>query len=378
MRALRVSMVLPADEPYASASGAVSAVAHALTRHLLDRGAQVEVLSPRAGVPTHPAGEVRELWSAGNRPLARRAAARVRRALARENDAWAAYRREVVRRSTGDAVIVHNDARLARLVAVSGRPTVLWLHNLLAAQSGEDVRAFAAHGGTIVGVSEHVRAWTVREHRVPEGRTTVVHNALDHDVFRPPDRWQPGPSLRVVIHGRIDPNKGQVLAAEAVALARSRGAAVELSVAGAVKTFGMSPPDVEAYVARLDDALRAAGARRLGPVPAAQVPALLAGSDVGLALPTVPEPFSLAALECMASGCAVVAVPLGGLAEVVGDAALLCEPTTTDVADALCTLASDPDALARRRAAALARAGRFTWEDSAERTLAVLHDLLGR
>lgn len=378
MTALRVSMVLPADEPYASASGAVSAVVHALTRHLLDRGTEVEVLGPRAGAPTHPEGEVVQLWSAGNRPFPVRAGARLRRVLTRETDAWAAYRREVARRCTGDVAVVHNDAELARLLAGSGRPTVLWLHNLLAQHSGDDVRAFVAHGGAIVCVSEHVRAWTVREHRVPGERTAVVHNALDRDVFRPPDRWRPGPSLRAVIHGRVDPNKGQVLAARAVALARSQGAPVELVVAGAVKTFGMEPHAVDAYVAQLEDALDAAGARRLGPVPAAEVPALLARSDVGLALPTVPEPFSLAALECMASGCAVVAVPLGGLAEVVGDAAVLCEPSVTDVAAALRTLASDPEALAERRAASLARARSFSWEASTERTLGVLREHLGR
>ncbi|WP_454043022.1 glycosyltransferase family 4 protein [Cellulosimicrobium sp. Marseille-Q8652] len=374
----RVTTVLPADEPYSPTAGAVSAVARALTQHLVAAGVEVEVLAPRAGGPTHTDGVVRELWSAGRRPTAVRAAARLRRLMTGESDAWASYRREVVRRASGDVAVVHNDAGLAAALLRSGRPTVLWLHNLLPASSGDDVRACVAAGGAIVCVSEHVRSWTAREHGVPLAGMTVVHNALDGDAFRPPADWRPGPVLRAVIHGRIDPNKGQLLAARAVALAREDGVPVELTVVGDVKTFGMASDDVTAYVGLLEEALTAAGARRIGHVPPAEVPALLAASDVGLALPTVPEPFSLAALECMASGCAVVAVPLGGLAEVVGRAALLCEPTEASVAAALRELAADHEELRARRAAAVQQAGRFTWERSTAQALAVIDALAAR
>src|SRR5262249_58266293 len=48
------------------------------------------------------------------------------------------------------------------------------------------------------------------------------------------------------------------------------------------------------------------------------LPALLAGFDV-IAAPSDNEAFSLALVEAMASGCAVVATRVGGMAEIVED-----------------------------------------------------------
>jgi glycosyltransferase involved in cell wall biosynthesis len=198
-----------------------------------------------------------------------------------------------------------------------------------------------------------------------------MHNGVDTARFRPVDDYIPGPCLRLVCHGRIDPNKGQVLAARAVAALRAEGFGVELTIAGSPTTFGMPPATVQEYRKRLRAAIRAADARTTGWLPSAEIPSLLRNFDIGLMLPTVPEPFGLAGLEAMASGCAVVAVPLGGVAEWAGDAAVLVDANEASVASGIRTLASDRAELLRRRRLSRERALCFTWPDAASRLLDV-------
>src|SRR5690606_26952856 len=62
-------------------------------------------------------------------------------------------------------------------------------------------------------------------------------------------------------------------------------------------------------------------------------------------IPTVgSEGQSLACLEAMASGCAVVATRVGGLPELIRDGVdgLLCDPTPDSLADAVRRLVRDP------------------------------------
>jgi len=79
-------------------------------------------------------------------------------------------------------------------------------------------------------------------------------------------------------------------------------------------------------------------------------------------------------LEAMASGTPVVATTAGALPEVAGDAAVLVEP-----GDAVALAGGIERALADRErlcAAGLANAARFSWAETARRTLEVYRELL--
>jgi glycosyltransferase involved in cell wall biosynthesis len=116
------------------------------------------------------------------------------------------------------------------------------------------------------------------------------------------------------------------------------------------------------------------GARMTGPLPHAEVPAVLAGADIGIApyAADAPPYFSpLKLFEYLAAGLAVVAAAIPGVTELVDErTAVLVSPGNQDaLAGAVAALATD-----RRRLARLGRAGRalaeqHTWAHRAHEVL---------
>ena len=83
--------------------------------------------------------------------------------------------------------------------------------------------------------------------------------------------------------------------------------------------------------------------------------------------PSEAENFPTVLLEALASGMAVITSTAGGCPEVVGDAALLVEPRDPDaIADKLRQLVNSPQLREKLMAAALARAGKFSWPGIAQ------------
>lgn len=93
--------------------------------------------------------------------------------------------------------------------------------------------------------------------------------------------------------------------------------------------------------------------------------------------PSLYEGFGLSVLEAMACGVPVVAANRTSLPEVVGSAGLLVEPRVPDVAEAIVSVLGNPE-LARRLAGdAVKRSGEFSWQKTAQETIAVYRHVLG-
>lgn len=115
----------------------------------------------------------------------------------------------------------------------------------------------------------------------------------------------------------------------------------------------------------------------LAPVPET-VLSRLYQSATALVCPSLWEGFGLPALEAMACGTPVLAADRGGLAEVVGRAGLLVDPTNVDaLREGMYNLAVQERLRAELRAAGLVRARAFSWQQAAERTIAVYREALG-
>jgi glycosyltransferase involved in cell wall biosynthesis len=220
---------------------------------------------------------------------------------------------------------------------------------------------------SLVAVSQSVASWTSKTYGIPIEAISVVHNGVDLDEFHPRDGFlRPTSPVRVICHGRIDPNKGHDIAARAVAALRAKGLPVTFTMVGAVQTFGIPEAEERAFAEELAAATAAAEGTSTGRIPADQVAAVLREHDIACVLSKSEEPFSLSALESMASGCAVITTGRGGIKEATGDAAVIVGVDDVDaVASAIESLITDRLFLAERKASARARADSFTWDKSA-------------
>jgi glycosyltransferase involved in cell wall biosynthesis len=116
------------------------------------------------------------------------------------------------------------------------------------------------------------------------------------------------------------------------------------------------------------------GARRLGYVPDADLPALYAGA-AAFAMPSLYEGFGLPCVEAMAAGTPVVASDRAALPEACGGAALLADPDDPDGFAAAVVEAAGPER-ERLTQAGRARAASLGWDRTAELVDAALETLL--
>jgi glycosyltransferase involved in cell wall biosynthesis len=95
------------------------------------------------------------------------------------------------------------------------------------------------------------------------------------------------------------------------------------------------------------------------------------------AFPSLDEGFGMPALEAMAAGIPVIAANRSALPEVVGDAALLVDPTDDEqLCQALRDLTESGELRGELVRRGTVRASLFTWEKAAQETWRIYRDLL--
>jgi glycosyltransferase involved in cell wall biosynthesis len=96
-----------------------------------------------------------------------------------------------------------------------------------------------------------------------------------------------------------------------------------------------------------------------------------------LVLPSFYEGFGLPPLEAMHCGCPVIVSDSSSLPEVVGNAGVKLEPTDVDAwAEAILAVLSDSDKRAKMVQDGYIQASKFTWEETARKTLSSYRDCL--
>jgi glycosyltransferase involved in cell wall biosynthesis len=207
-------------------------------------------------------------------------------------------------------------------------------------------------------------------------RGVVVHDGIDVErMSRSRDDRAPlGHPLRLLYAGRVESRKGVHTAISVLAGVRRAGITARLRIVGWRN---------EAYVATLRSQAEALGVDSLldwtDALPHEAIPAVYAEADM-LLFPTIwAEPFGLAPLEAMATGCVVLATGSGGSGEYLrdGENAMLFPVNGADAAvRTVLQLVESPELVARLRAGGRATVSRHSMQQTAQSYNAVVEKVI--
>jgi alpha-1,3-rhamnosyl/mannosyltransferase len=291
---------------------------------------------------------------------------------------WAAHAGLVAGRHC-DVVLASN----SYLMSIAPVPVVAFVHDLFGFERSHGLPTSAAaerltlplaarRAAGFICPSEATRRALEELFPRTEGRTAVIPHGVDPAFMAARSRGVArrygveGPFVLTV--GTLEPRKNLARLVEAFAsIPAARDGGCKLVLAGA---RGWSSSTLDAVVGRHGHLVRP-----IGFVSEAELPALYAEATA-FAFPSLEEGFGLPVLEAMAAGTAVLTSDRSSLPEVAGDAALLVDPTDAGaIAAGLERLLAEPglrDDLALR---GRARAATFTWERTAQATLAYLRSV---
>ncbi|MCX7860389.1 MAG: glycosyltransferase family 4 protein [Chloroflexus sp.] len=281
----------------------------------------------------------------------------------------------------GKADLYHGCLNVAPLL--SPVPTVITIHDLAFIRFPQTFRAYnriyldlatrlsARRASRILAVSEHTKNEVVGLLGIPPERVVVTPNAA-RSHFRPPApaaieqlRARHGLPERFVLYvGTLEPRKNLTTLLEAFALASRSVPNVPLVIGGG-KGWMYEPIFARLEQLHLRDRVKFAGY-----IPEEELPLWYAAATV-FVFPSIYEGFGMPPLEAMACGTPVITSNTSSLPEVVGDAGLMVSPSdTVALAEAIRRLLTDADLRAELRQRGLARARRFSWAETAAKTLA--------
>jgi glycosyltransferase involved in cell wall biosynthesis len=221
----------------------------------------------------------------------------------------------------------------------------------------------ARRAARVLAVSELTKRDLIELYGIPEEKIVVTPNGVD-PAFTPKGPSPNGEPYALFV-GALQPRKNARVAIEALALLGE--GAPKLVVVG--KDQGGRG---EAERAAAQNGL-ASRIEFRGHVSQEELASLYRGAAC-LVFPSRYEGFGLPVVEAMASGTPVVTSRAGALPEVAGDAAIL-----VDERNAVAFAGGIERAIADRErlvSAGLERARRFTWAETARRTLEVYRSLL--
>ena len=205
------------------------------------------------------------------------------------------------------------------------------------------------------------------DHRV---NALLIPNGVDLERFKQSQSVPDEGPLQLLCVGRLIERKGQHHLIDAVKRLTYEGVNVMLDLIGT----GDARSANEAQVARLGLTERV---RFLGYVPREKIAQHYAAAHV-FVLPSYNEGMSVALLEAMASGLAVVVTPTGGTSELIDPEVngLVFDWADVDtLASHLRRLAQDRSLVRRMGQAARQRASEFSWDRAALRYVEILRSL---
>lgn len=228
-------------------------------------------------------------------------------------------------------------------------------------------RRLAARQVAILTVSEFTAGDIDHFFGIPRERIHVTGNGIDHRRFHPDKTTSPEETPFFLFVSRLEhPAKNHVRLIEAFDRFKTATGSDWRLVLGGSDWHGAEVIRAAAAKARHADAIEFPGF-----VSDEALPDLYrrAGAFV---YPSLFEGFGLPPVEAMACGCPVISSDQGSLPEVVGDAALLVDPTSVPSIEAALThVAASPELRKSLVESGLERARSFDWDETAVLTLQI-------
>lgn len=236
---------------------------------------------------------------------------------------------------------------------------------------------FLKAADAVIAVSEHTKKDAISMYGVHENKIKVIHEGVGASFHRRPadavaavrQRYSL-PDRFILSVGTIEPRKNLTSLLEAYHALKNVGSELGLVIVGK-KGWLYSDFFSRLHQLGLEDQVIFPGF-----VPDDDLPPLYSAADL-FVFPSLYEGFGLPVLEAMACGTPVVTSNASSLPEVVGDAAVLVDPT--DVQALICAMSAVLDNKELRgelRAKGPTQAAKFSWENAARETLAVYTSLL--
>jgi glycosyltransferase involved in cell wall biosynthesis len=222
----------------------------------------------------------------------------------------------------------------------------------------------------VITVSEASKRDILRYFRVPESRIDVIYNAIDERFWLEPDveevrrvreRYRLTDPF-VLYAGNIKPHKNLERLIEAFHLMRQADPTLKdvqlLIIGDEISKYATLRRAVHRHKLHKH-------VRFFGFVSDQTLAALYRLADV-FVFPSLYEGFGLPPLEAMACGAPVVTSNTSSLPEVVGEAAILVDPTDARaIAEGLAHVLADPLLRADLQRLGIAHAHTFSWVDAA-------------
>jgi glycosyltransferase involved in cell wall biosynthesis len=233
-------------------------------------------------------------------------------------------------------------------------------------QFREQKRRAVSDAEAIICISETTSRDVQEYYGVSSDKTFVVPLAHS-DTFQPLENGASGETRPYLLYvGRRAHYKNFDLVLEAYSSWTERDA-VDLIVVG---DRGWTPDEER----RLNELNLSSRVKLMTDVDDEQLRRLY-GRAAAFVYPSLYEGFGIPLLEAMACGCPVVSSDIPSSREVAGDCAIYFEPSSAEDLRAVLerVVAEGPNDT--RRAAGIARAATFSWDETARQTLAVYHSV---
>jgi len=222
--------------------------------------------------------------------------------------------------------------------------------------------ASARRADRVIAISESTKSDLVRYAAVAAEKVAVIPLASRYAPQEPVPRSARDVLLFV---GAMNERKNLIRLLDAYALARARGVAIPLVLAGPQDRHGALLRE-RAEKLGLSQHVRFAG------YAGEQALAMLYGRALAVLMVSLYEGFGLPVVEGMCFGTPAVAANVSSLPEVVGDAGLLVDPLQVEeIARAIVSISLKEDLWAELSRSAAQRARLFSWQQVARRTLEV-------